>query len=424
MEPYVDVIGVGADGAAGLRPALIERIHAADFLAGGERHLAYFPDARGVCFVIKDNLSQLIDELSKRYPDKRCVVLASGDPLFFGVGTHLLKVLGQQNVRVEPTVSSMQIAFARAGIAWQDAALGSIHGRDLRSNLLPVLGERVIGLFTQDGDSPAAVAAFFAGYGLESDYEAIVGENLGAADERLTRWKELKLLTGQRFEPLNYLILQRTRHAVRAEEVRRNRARAPGIPDDAFEQPLTGPVLLTHQEVRSVVLAKLLGATAPGDTIWDIGAGLGTVSIEIAVLRPHVEVLAVECDPGRIGFLRRNRERFGAYNIRVVEGAAPEALAHEADQPLAVFIGGSGDRLPSILDLVRDRLRGGGRLVANFVTLENLTAMLQRLGEWGWPHEITEIHVARSDALAGLTGLKPQRGVFIVRAEKSETGHE
>jgi precorrin-6Y C5,15-methyltransferase (decarboxylating) len=192
----------------------------------------------------------------------------------------------------------------------------------------------------------------------------------------------------------------------------------PGVPDDAFARPDDGPEVMTRQEVRSVVVGKLLGPTDPGDTAWDIGAGLGTVSVELAVLRPHLEVVAVERDPARAALLRTNRERFGAYNIRVVQGSAPEALDDEAERPRLVFVGGSGGRLAEILDLVAGRLRDGGRLVAGFVTLEHLALTLERLRAWGWPAEVTEVHVARSDALAGLTGLKPQRGVFVVRADR------
>jgi precorrin-6Y C5,15-methyltransferase (decarboxylating) CbiT subunit len=185
-----------------------------------------------------------------------------------------------------------------------------------------------------------------------------------------------------------------------------------------FTRPTAGPEVMTRQEVRAVVVAKLLGPTEPGDTAWDVGAGLGTVAVELAVLRPHLEVVAVERDPARAELLRTNRERFGAYNVRVVEGTAPEALAGEPERPRLVFIGGSGERLPAILDLVEDRLHQGGRLVASFVTLENLMLFLQRVQAWGWPFEVTVVQVARSDNLAGRTGLKPQRGVFVVSATK------
>jgi precorrin-6B methylase 2 len=116
--------------------------------------------------------------------------------------------------------------------------------------------------------------------------------------------------------------------------------------------------------------------------------------------------------------VRTNREQFGAYNIRVLEGSAPAALVSETERPRTVFIGGSGEDLPAMLDFIFPRLHPGGRLLANFVTLEHLMIMLQRLQEERWPLEITQIQVARSDRLAGLTGLKPQRGVFLVSADK------
>src|SRR5262249_50811511 len=162
-------------------------------------------------------------------------------------------------------------------------------------------------------------------------------------------------------------------------------------------RPAAGPQVMSRQEVRAVTLAKLLATDFPGDTAWDIGAGLGTVAVEIAVLRPHVDVVAVERDPERAAYLQQNRKRFHAYNIRIFEGSAPEALANETERPRYVFVGGSGDRLAAILDLVADRLREDGRLVANFVTLEHLSLTLERLRTWGWPFEIVEVGVSRSD---------------------------
>jgi precorrin-6Y C5,15-methyltransferase (decarboxylating) len=418
LQP-VDIIGIGPDGAAGLKPEQVERILTADFLAGGERHLRQFPAARGQRFVIRDNLPELLEELGKRIFEQRCVVLASGDPLFYGAGTTLSVMLGPQKVRIEPALSSMQLAFARAGLSWQDAALASVHGRDLRSTLLPLLGKRRIGLFSRDGDSPAAVAAFFLQREL-LDYEAIVGENLGTAEERVTHWPNLQPLVSQRFAPLNYLVLHRVRAPLSFAELERNRALVPGVPDEWFARPGTGPEVMTRQEIRSVLVGKLPPLVRPGETVWDIGAGLGTVAVEVAVLRPNVEVVAIERDPARVDYLRRNRERFDAYNVRIVEGTAPAVLDLEQADPRLAFVGGSGEHLPAIIEMLGQRLLPGGRLLANCVTLEHLNLLLQRLRDWHWPVEVTEVHVSRSDSLAGLTGLKPHRGVFVVSADKPE----
>jgi precorrin-6Y C5,15-methyltransferase (decarboxylating) len=415
MNP-IEIIGIGADGPASLRREAIERIEAADFLAGGERHLAHFSSARGHRFIIKDNLVLLVEELSMRHLRQRCVVLASGDPLFHGVGTKVTGVFGSDHVRVEPALSSMQLAFARIGQSWQKAALASIHGRALRSEVLPLLGKKLVGLFTTDGNGPAAVAQFFLRHDLPG-YEAAVAENLGTNEERLTRWPDLQALKEQRFAPLNYLILLRKAAAVSGHDAEHYRSMVPGVPDSAFCQPESA-ANMTSQEVRSVLLGKMGGVLQPGDTVWDIGAGLGTVSVEIAVLRPDVEVVAVERDRERVAFIRQNRERFDAYNVRIIEGSAPQALVYEQDSPRLIFLGGSGSQLPGILDDVEQRLRAGGRLLANFVTLENLMTAFLRFSGKGWQVEITEVNVARSDALGGHTGLKPQRGVFMLKADK------
>jgi len=418
VDQRIDVIGIGADGPAGLRAELVQCIQRAEFLAGGERHLRCFPAASGERFAIKDNVADLLTELSRRHPAQRCVVLASGDPLFYGIGAQLVATLGDDAVRIEPALSSMQLAFARAGLPWHNATLASVHGRALRPTLLPLLGQQKIGLFTTDGDTPTGIARFFLQFGL-ADYEAVVGENLGAAEERVTRWDNLHALAAQTFSPLNYLILRRTADAAFPWlDVERHRALVPGVPDASFARPPEGREVMTRQEVRSVVVGKLLAALEPGDSIWDIGAGLGTVAVECAVLRPYLEVVAVEREPARLELLRQNRERFGAYNIRVVAGSAPEVLQNESERPRRIFIGGSGGRLPALLDLIGDRLAERGRLVASFVTLEHLALTLEKLRHWQWPFEFVELHVGRSDYLAGLTGIKPLRGVFLVSADK------
>ena len=416
MTHPIDIIGIGADGPAGLRAELLDRIRRAEFLAGGERHLALFPHGGGSRFTVRDNLVGLLEELDKRQATQRCVVLASGDPLFFGIGTYIIRVLGADRVRVEPALTSMQLAFARAGMSWQDAALASIHGRDRRTNLLPLLGKRKIGLFTQDGRSPAQVARFFLQFGAP-EYEAVVGEHLGGADERVSRFPSLEALAEQDFAPLNYLILQRKGYPVDAADVTRCRSFVPGVPDGVFARPPDDQVM-TKQEIRAIVLSKIAGVLHAGDTVWDVGAGLGTVAVEIAVLRPDVEVIAIERDSLRAGFLRTNRARFDAYNIRVLEGTAPAALESEKDSPRLVFLGGSGSHLPAILTEAEKRLRLGGRLLANFVTLEHFVNTFGRFASKGWSTDVTEIHVARRDSLGGQTGLKPMRGVFMVCAEK------
>jgi precorrin-6Y C5,15-methyltransferase (decarboxylating) len=416
MGRPIVILGIGADGATGLRRELRDEVHAADFLAGGIRHLDFFPDFHGERFVLRNNLAELTKELRGR-AGQRCVVLASGDPLFFGIGKHLIEQLGAEVVRVEPAVSSMQLAFARAGMAWQDAALASVHGRDLRAALLPLLGRPVVGLFTDECNSPAAVARFFLERGLE-DYEACVGEDLGADQERISGWRPLAELAQGTFAPLSYLLLRRRREPAFFSELERLRGLVPGVPDEEFHRPKDEPEVMTRQEVRAAVLAKLGGPLAPGDTVWDIGAGLGTVAVEMAVLHPLVEVVAVERGVARAAIARQNRERFGAYNIRVVEDDAPGGLHGETERPRAVFIGGSGARLGTILVLAGGRLHEGGRLVAAFVTLENLVTALRWLDEWRWPFDLTEVQVARSDKLGGLTGLKPLRSVFLVRAVK------
>ena len=403
-EPVV-IVGLGADGLDGLSPRALVAVRGASFLAGGRRHLRLIGPTVAETFPITDNIEALVGRLACRGPEERCVVLASGDPLFFGIGHRILEALGRDQVRVEASISSMQLAFARVGLSWHDAAIASVHGRPLKPTLLPLLGHPKIGLFTRDGDSPSEIAGFFLAHGLQGEYDTWVCENLNSPDEAVIP-STLSDLIGRRFDDLNVLVLCR-------------QTTPPGVipvpRDDAFAVPQTGPVLLTHQDIRALVLRRFRGLGA--GPIWDIGAGLGGVSVELARQFPDNEIVAFERSPVRLEFLRTNRRKFEAFRVRVVEGEASECLIGE-ESPVGVFLGGSGGKLDAILGLVTEKLRPGGRFVANFVGLENLASVLDRLRRVGWPSELTQVQVSEGRPLAGLTTLVPERPVWIVTAVK------
>jgi len=330
------------------------------------------------------------------------VVLASGDPLFFGIGRFLGDALGRDQIVVEPAVSSMQLAFARAGLSWHDARIASIHGRPLAVTLVPLLGLPKLGLFTHDGSSPSQVAGFLIERGL-ADYRAWVAEDLGTETERVTP-SDLAGLVGRSFAALNVMILERPGNHP-AE-------RPPGLADELFSAPAEGPRLLTHAEIRAVTLAQF--RELPAGPIWDVGAGLGGMSVGLAHAFPGREVVAIERSPAQLEYLKANRHRLGAWNIRILAGVAPEGLAAESP-PAAIFVGGSGGRLAAILDLALGRLATGGVLVANFVGLEHLTACLDRLRADGWPVEVLQVQISQGRPLANLTTFVPLRPVWIVR---------
>jgi len=412
MSRRVVVIGIGAEGLEGLGPRAREALGEATFLAGGKRHLGLIGRHPAESFPITSNVAELVERLRRRGHDERCVVLASGDPLFFGIAEALADGLGREQIEVLPALSSMQLVFARVGLPWNEAAIASIHGRPLKATLLPLLGKPTIGLFTHDGASPAAVAEYFVAHGLP-EYEVWVAERLGTADERVIALP-LPELMGRRFDDLNVLILRRC--ATEPERMARLEPVPAGIPDAQFAQPSSGPVLLTHAEVRAVALSRF--RDLPPGPIWDLGAGLGGIAVELARAFRGREVVAVEQSAEQRSYLVKNRARFGAHNMRIVAGEAPEALAQE-EPPAAVFLGGSGGRLEAILDLVLDVIVPGGSLVAHFVVLENLALCLDQLRAASWSAETTLVQISHSQPLAGLTAFLPQRPVWIVTGRRS-----
>lgn len=411
-EPVV-ILGLGAGGPSDLSTRAAGWLASATFLAGGRRHLAMARPGPAERFAIVDNVAELVDRLRGRGAEERCVVLASGDPLFYGIGHRLGQELGRDQIRVEPSPSSMQLAFARAGMAWHDASIASVHGRPLAPTLLPLLGRPKIGLFTRDGSGPSAVASFFLTRGLD-DYLTWVGERLGT-DEECVTCRPIADLPGTTFDDLNFLILER--RGPLDTPFRAPGPRKEAIPDELYARPDVGPVLLTHADVRAITLTRFRDATE--GPIWDIGAGLGGVAIDLSRSFPGSEVVAFERAESQLSYLRANRIRFGSYNLRIVAGEAPGCLAGE-ERPAVIFLGGTGGQLDPILDVAFDRLLEGGILVANFVGLENLARFSQRVKGRGWPLDLAQVQVSHGRPLAGLTTLVPLRPVWVVRTSRPD----
>lgn len=390
----IAVVGITDAGPASLAPAARAAVERAALLCGGERHLAFFPAHSGERFVVRANLAELVARL--REFTQPAAILASGDPCCFGVGPILVDRLGGDRVTIYPNVGSMQTAFARLGLAWQDAALLSAHGRPLEAILPAALAAPLAAILTDERNTPAAIAQALLDAG-DTAATVDVFEHLDGDAERHVAGSPAAIAKAS-FAALNVVIVRRA--APRPWPL--------GLPEDAFEHRRG---LITKAEVRAVSLAKL--RLHDHAVVWDVGAGCGSVSIEAAALARRGRVFAIERDAEQLALLRANQRRWAAGNVTPVEGPAPAALL-ELPDPNAVFVGGSGGALKEILRVCMERLRAGGRLVANFATLERTTEAVELAKRAGWLAEVVQVGIARGAGIANLTRLTALNPVFVV----------
>jgi precorrin-6B C5,15-methyltransferase / cobalt-precorrin-6B C5,C15-methyltransferase len=407
VSTRVCVIGISAGGADSLSPALQERIEKAEILAGGTRHLRYFPHFAGARLRIQQPLDDWIEQVaSAADAGREVVVLASGDPLFYGIGTRLLARLGADRLELHPHATSLQLAFARLGIPWEDAVWVSIHARPF-ANLRKVLGRFAkIGILTEDGQTPEAICQWLIEAGVD-EYEVAVLENLGAANERMIRGRP-ETLVGKPFAPLNVVLLLRRPDWIKPP---RSMSALLGNPEETFAHRRIGEGMITKAEVRAVTLARL--QPLPTDVVWDIGAGSGAVSVEWGRLLTDGMVYAIERDADTFARLQANVRRHRTYNVVPLHGEAPACLA-ELPDPDGVFLGGSGGNLGAILGAASTRLRPGGRLVANFILLEHVHEAQQFAKDRGLAVDLVWLSAARSKPLAGKTSFEPLTPIAIL----------
>ena len=414
----VQVVGLGMS-PDDLTPRALKVIREAQVLVGGRRLLSYFPDHPARKIPLGKDPEGTLGQLPALAADLRVVVLASGDPNFYGVGPLVLKLLGPEQVVVHPNITAVQAACARLKMAWQDASVVSLHGRSFQplAASLSRGPDRVL-VYTDPEHTPGAIARWLLARGQE-EARLCVLEDLGQATERLT-WLSPREALEQEFSPLNLVVIlpgarQHPQAATPSEAGGLGHLHL-GLPEEALARQ---GGLITKAEVRAVVLAKL--ALTPGLTLWDLGAGCGSVSLEASLLLPGGRIIAVEQDQDRAAQIRANRAKFGVTNLEVVWGRAPACLA-DLPVPHRVFIGGGGRDLGVILPAVLGRLeRGGERVALTATLLDTLETARGVLASAGWRMEVTLLQVSRSRPLAGGAYMQAQNPVWIVSGWAGES---
>lgn len=409
----VHIVGIGDDGLTGLTERAREIVRAADVLFGSAHSLVRVGQTAGEQIVLGADPGEVIRRIDVERTEKRMVVLASGDPLFYGVARYLCDRLGKDTFDVLPHVSSMQLAFARVKESWEDAYLTSLSGRSLDDVIDRIRSVEKVGVFTTDEVPANALARELVAAGVDY-FRAYVCENLGSPDERVTQG-DLAEIADMHFAPLNVVVL--VRKPGRPERLRDPvRGQLFGNPDDSFAQSRPKSNLITQAEVRAIALAQM--NIRPDSLVWDIGAGTGSVAIEAAQLARSGRVYAVEKDAEDFARMRSNAERFGVPNLTAICGRAPEAFRDLPD-PDAIFVGATGRELAPLLVDAYSRLRRTGRIVVNVATLETLQQTWSTLKELEREPSVWMVQISRGTHQLGSVRFDALAPTFLLALSKS-----
>jgi len=401
MKRWLTVIGIGEDGLDSLPPSSLELIEGAEILVGGARHLDKVPDYGAQRMDWGKGFFSAIEELAD-HKDKNVVVMASGDPLNFGAASTLRKRYAAEEMTIIPAPGAFSLAASRMGWSLPDVEQVTVHGRPLEAvNLYLAPGAKLL-ILSWNGASPAALAKLLCQKGFGKSvihvFEHMGGELENHVEATAEDWAI------EHTADLNTMALE----CVAGPDAR-YWSRVPGLPEAAFEHDGR----ITKREVRAATLARL--APLPGETLWDIGAGSGAVGIEWLRADNAVNAVAFESDSAKCEVIARNAANLGVPRLQVVEGSAVTKMDEIETAPDVIFMGGGvSDR--NLVDACWQRLGPGGRLIANGVTVEAHTAMMEFQKAHGG--ELTRISVARSGAVGQLTALRPLMDVLQLKAIK------
>ena len=400
MTPWLSIVGLGEDGLPGLAPAARALLDNAEVLIGGARHLDMVPDDGRERLTWPSPLGAIVEEIARRRGRRVCV-LATGDPMHYGIGVTLAKAVAMDEMVVIPAPSAFSLACARLGWILSEVETLTLHGRPL-ALLHPAIqpGARLL-LLSNDAATPDQVAELLRARGYGPSRIAVLEHMGGAKERRLDA-------TAEAWQPGRATDFNTIAVDCLAGPDAALLPRTPGLPDEAFRHDGQ----MTKRELRAVTLSAL--QPVPGQLLWDLGAGSGSVAIEWMRSHPRCRAVAVERHADRIALIAGNAAALGTPGLEIVEGEAPGAL-DGLEAPDATFIGG-GLRADGNVETCWDRLRPGGRLVANAVTVEGEQALARWRAELGG--ELTRIAVSRAGALGPYTGWRPLMPVTQLRAVK------
>ncbi len=401
MTAWLNIIGVGDDGLGSLNEAAKIALSKATLIVGGKRHLDMLPkDDDRATLIWPSPLIQLVDDvMAKR--GQQITILATGDPMHYGIGVTFAKRLPATEMAVFPALSAFALAASRLGWDLSRTITMTLHGRPLElilSNLAPAT--QILAL-SDNGDTPSHLAALLCdtGYG---DSVLTVLEHMGGSKEN-QQTKTANRWVGQKCQDLNTIAVDCV-----ADNTANPISLIPGLPDDAFVH--NGQI--TKREVRSATLAAL--SPLRGQLLWDVGAGSGSISTEWMRINPLNQAMAIEHIQDRLDLIQQNRVKLGVPGLKIISGTAPEALANLPD-PDRIFIGG-GLTNEGVFEICWQRLKPGGVLVANTVTTQGESFAFNLAEQWDG--ELTRLNISRAIKIGNFTSWKPFRQVTQLRLVK------
>jgi precorrin-6Y C5,15-methyltransferase (decarboxylating) len=400
MKPVTIIgMGMGPEDLTARHKSIIAR---ADILVGGRRLLEQFKDIRAQKKPIGKDIESIVEFVRAQSKHHEVVVLASGDPLFYGIGARMAGALGAGRVRIYPNISSVAAAFARIKEPWNDAAIISLHGRKNDEKLFSALaGENKIALFTDPKKNPAWLATRLIEKEF-SNFKMCVLEALGSDAERFD-WYLLETAAGMKFAEPNMVVLKRSPLKIKSPH-----QILPGAPDSWYDHP---GGLITKSEIRAISLSKL--RLAPDHTLWDLGAGSGSISIEASLFTKKGKIFAVEKNPDRIENIKNNRKRFKVRNLKIVQAVLPDGLSR-LTRPDRIFIGGGGKDLKSIVTAAAKCLKPDGRIVINTVLIPNLQAVVETLSRLKFETDVIQVQINRTRQMPWAQRFEAQNPVWII----------
>ncbi|MCK4843116.1 MAG: precorrin-6y C5,15-methyltransferase (decarboxylating) subunit CbiE [Methylococcales bacterium] len=419
------IIGVLDNGIQGLTSDSLQAIKNANLVIGASRTLVLFKEQieqaqqKDLTGHLKDVPGWITDALKAR---QQVVVLATGDPLCHGIASYLCKKLPDTKLQIIPNVSSIQLAFAQIGLAWQDAKIISVHSKDagewqkgagpehgFYALLQAIFNHHKLAILTSPENTPDRIARMMLQEGVAELFEITVTEDLLGKHEKVIQGESIQSISEQSFNGNDIVILQRKQSNKESIIF--------GLQDNEFKQRKPDKGLITKREVRAVSLSRM--QLKPSSIVWDIGAGSGSVGLEAARLCKQGYVYAIEKNIADFEIAQHNAKQLNIYNYQLINNKAPIGL-NDWPNPDAIFMGGTGGELAELIKLCLQRLNVNGWLVMNFVTIENLTTAVETLKTLDSHWDMTQLQASRSQPILHMHRMQAENPVWIVSAQRTE----